>query len=483
MADDSNPHSGSDSAPAANIAPSPKPDSPSSQGHKPVFLTGEIPVHIRKMAVPMGWGILAMVAASLVDAYFLGRLGTLHLAAITFTFPVVTLLSNLTLGLGTGVSSILARSLGGSEPNIVRQQSICAILLSLILVGFLSFVGYLTIDPLFKALGAGPESLQLIRDYMVIFYASMVFLVVPMTGNFILRAAGDARTAGFLMIGSAILSMILDPILIFGMFGLPRLEIQGAAYAAAIARGAAFVFMIYVLWFRKRLVTFVLPPFKQILEIWWDILRVGGPLAGSNMVAPVILAVITGLLASFGEPVVAGFGVAARIEALALIPLMAMSSGIGPIVGQNFGAGQIARVFEVIRSAGKFSVYYGVAAGLFFLAFHRFLPRLFDSNPEVIESAAWYLLMTSFGFTAIGVSMAIGASYNGMGDPKPSVAIILGRTAVVFLPLAFLGAYLLGPLGVYMGGAIANVVVGALAWRWVQGRRDLWIHRNSSDAA
>jgi putative MATE family efflux protein len=451
----------------------------SRPGHKagPVFLSGDIPRHLRRMSIPMGWGILAMIASALVDAYFLGRLGTVYLAAITFTFPVVSLLTSLTLGLGSGVSSILARSIGETDIAKVRQQALCAIALSVALVGIMSAIGYFTIDPLFTLLGAGPETLPLIRDFMVIYYLSMVFLVVSMTGNFIMRASGDARSAGAIMTTTAVLTIALDPILIFGLFGLPRLEMQGAALAGAIARMITFCATFYILVFRQKLVSLIFPPIASLLRIWREIFRIGGPLAAANMVGPVSMAVITALLASFGEATVAGFGVAARIEALALIPLFAVSSGMSPIVGQNYGAGQIERVFEAIKASGRFCLYYGIAAGLCLLAFHRILPGFFDSDPEVIQSAAWYLLMTPFGFTAIGISISIGAAYNGMGDPKPSVIMTIFRTFVLFLPFAFLGAHLIGPLGVYMAGAFANLAVGVGAWVWVMRRHRLWLHR------
>lgn len=451
-----------------------------SSRHGPIFLEGDIPTHIRRMAVPMGWGILAMTVVALVEAYFLGQLGTQYLAAVTYTFPVVALLSNMTIGLGSGVSSVLARSIGEAAPQRMREQALCALLLSTFLVGFLSVVGFFTIDPLFTALGASGASLDLVRSYMHVFYISMIFLVVPMTGNFILRSAGDARTAGWLMVASAIVTILLEPFLIFGWLGMPRLEIAGAAWAQAVGRAASFVVVLYILYARKRMVTFVLPPLQHVLSIWWSILRIGGPLAASNMVAPVVLGIITGLLANFGEEVVAGFGVAARIEALSLIPLFAMTSGLGPIVGQNYGAGNVVRVFGTIRASAKFSVFYGLGAGLLFLLLHNQLPRLFDSNPDVIRSAGLYLLMVPFGMTAMGVSMGIGASYNGMGNPKPSVTFTIGRMAVLFLPLAFLGSRLFGYLGIYMAGALANVIVGIGAWLWLQHRHRLWIHRQST---
>lgn len=449
-------------------------ETPKNVGVSAIFTQGSIPRHIQKMATPMAWGILAMVAASLVDAYFLGQLGTRYLAAITFTFPVIALLSNLTLGLGSGVASVLARAIGEGRPDYVQRLTMSAMILSLSLVAVLSAIGLFTITPLFSALGAGPETLPLVRDYMVIFYLSMVFTVVPMTGNFVLRATGDARTAGFIMISSAVLAMILDPILIFGLFGLPRLEMEGAALASAVARAASFCITFYILAVRKNLLVLRIPKGHELLQSWSAILKVGAPLAGANMVGPISMFVVTALLAKYGTEVIAGFGIAMRIEGLATIPLMAMASGLSPIVGQNYAAGMIDRVVLAIRSASKFALYYGLICALILASLHNVLPRVFDDNPEVIRSAGLYLLTVPFGFAAIGVAMSIGASYNGMGDPKPSVSFTMSRMVVIYLPLAFLGSHLLGPLGIFLAGTIANILVGTGGWIWVNRQRRAW---------
>jgi len=439
-----------------------------------VFTQGSIPRHIQKMATPMAWGILAMVASALVDAYFLAQLGTRYLAAITFTFPVITLLSNLTLGLGSGVSSILARTIGNGTSDDVHRLTISAMVLSVSLVVILSVIGFFTIDPLFRLLGAGPDTLPLVRDYMVIFYLTMVFTVVPMTGNFVLRAAGDARTAGFVMITGAVLAMILDPIFIFGLFGLPRMEMEGAALASAVARAATFCLTIYILTVRKRLLVLSLPGPKELVQSWAAILKIGAPLAGANMVAPVSIAIVTALLARYGNEIVAGFGIAARVEGLAMIPLMAMASGLGPIVGQNYGAALIDRVVTTIRTAAKFAIYYGLCCALVLGALHGVLPRIFDDNPDGVRTAGLYLLTVPIGFAAVGVAMSIGASYNGMGNPKPSVSFTMSRMVIVYLPLAFLGSYLFGPVGIFLAGAIANILVGTGGWIWVNRRRRSW---------
>ena len=438
-----------------------------------MFTEGPIPYLMRRMAVPMLMGLAAMIVASLADTYFLAKLGTTHLAAITFTFPVVMLLSNLTIGIGSGFSSLLARALGEGAGDKVQKLTMSAMLLSSLAVLFLSLIGYFTIDPLFTALGAGPEALVLIREYMSIWYLAIVFIVVPMTGNFALRASGNPGAASSVMIISAIVNIIIDPILIFGFLFIPEMGMKGAAIAGVISRGVSFAATFYILGVRNKLIARRLPPLDEILDAWRDILRIGGPLAMTNMIVPVSAAFITYLLAQFGEETVAGFGVAARIEALAAIPLMAVGSSISPIVGQNFGATRYGRVAETMKTGFMFFIFYGLFASVVLALGRNAIPAFFDPNPEVIKTASLYLVIVPIGYVAMGLSMVVGASYTGMGNPRPSVVMSLGRMVVVYIPLAYIGSKFFGPAGIFAAGTAANYIVGIAAFYFAlwQGRK------------
>ena len=181
------------------------------------------------LALPMIWGMFSIIAFNLTDAYFVGKLGTAPLAAISFTFPVVMTVGSITIGLGVGTCSVLSRAIGEGDHRKVQRLATDSLILSLLVVGFFILVGILTIDPLFEAMGADSETLPLIREYMSIWYFGMMFLVVPMVGNNALRASGDTINPSIIMTVSALINVILDPILIYGLGPFPRLEIKGAA--------------------------------------------------------------------------------------------------------------------------------------------------------------------------------------------------------------------------------------------------------------
>ena len=309
---------------------------------------GSVRRHLIDLTVPMIWSVLAFIAVNLADTYFVGHIGFHQLAAISFTFPVAMVLMNVAVGLGAGASAVIARAIGAADARRARRLTTDILVLSAVLAGALSVVAMLTIDPVFRLLGAEDHLLPLIRSYMTISYVGTVFLVVSLVGFSALRAAGDSRTPSLLWVGATILNVILDPLLIFGYAGFPRLGMDGAAVAALITRVFACAIIIALLHFKNSMLSFSLPGVATILSSWKGILHVGLPATAANMIIPVSAGVITALIAGFGPQAVAGFGVATRLEALALVPFFATSSIINPFVGQNAGAGKAERIREAM---------------------------------------------------------------------------------------------------------------------------------------
>jgi len=197
---------------------------------------GPVSGALLRLAVPMTVGILAVFGFNLADTLFVSRLGTDQLAAISFTFPVVMVLMGVSFALSTGTASVVSRAIGSGNEVLVKRLASDSLSLSFLTVLVVAIAGMLTIDPLFTALGAGPDLLPLIRDYMLIWYPGVAVLVIPIVANASIQAGGDTRFPAAMMVVDMLMNVILDPILIFGWFGLPRLELQGAAIATVISR-------------------------------------------------------------------------------------------------------------------------------------------------------------------------------------------------------------------------------------------------------
>lgn len=426
--------------------------------------TGPVWRHLVNLGVPMAWGIFAVIAFNVVDTYFVGQLGTEPLAALAFTFPVAMTVTSLAIGLGIGTASVLARAIGSADESEVRRLTTDSLLLSTLLVTALAIIGILTIDPLFALIGAGPDTLPLLREYMVVWYIGMPMLVVPMIGNFAMRAWGDALFPSLLMTISAIINGVLDPFLIFGWWVFPELGIQGAAYASLVARTITLIAAIAILHGRMRMIDWHLPRPGHLWASARQIGHIAGPAAATNVINPLANGLVTAFVAGYGSAAVAGFGVATRIEALALIPMLALTAGLGPIVGQNWGADERERVHLALRQSAGFCLFWGAGIALVMALLARPLAGLFDEHAETIDAAVLYLHIVPASFAAYGVLICVNSAMNAAGKPLVATALMVSRTFLLYVPLAWLGAQYIGLWAIFAAGLVASLITGGLAW-------------------
>ncbi len=429
---------------------------------------GPVGRHLVDMTGPVLLGIMTMMGQALIDAWFLGRVGDRALAAHAFSFPILMIVTSVAIGLGAGTSSVVARAIGSGDHRRARRLATDSLLLSFLITAAVSAIGVMTIGPLFRLLGAPEDMIPLIRGFMIILYSGVPFVVVGMVGMASMRATGDTRLPSKIMVLGAVLNVILDPIFIFGAGPVPALGLNGAAVAALLARGAIFAGTLYLLRYRLNMVSFNKPDPAELSTSWKDILHVGIPAAGTNVIVPVGAAVITAMIARYGPDAVAGFGVASRIESMMLVIFYAMSAIIGPFVGQNYSAGKEDRIQQALRLCTGFCIVSGLAIAVLLALLANALPSLFSDSADVIRVASSYLWIAPIGYGAYGVVMVMNASFNGLGQPMPGVAVSVGRMLVLYVPLAFLGMYLFDERGIFAAYAAANILSGAIAFAWAK---------------
>nr|WP_165661151.1 MATE family efflux transporter [Oceanimonas sp. MB9] len=421
------------------------------------------------MTGPMALGIVAIQAFNLVDTFFIGLLGTAPLAAVTFTFPVTFVVLSLAMGLSAGLSACLGQALGAGHRDQAARFTSNSLLLSLVLVLMLVALGLASLDPLFTLLGAETELMPLIHDYMVIWYAASPMLVLPMVCNAAIRATGDTRTPGLVMVVAGLVNGVLDPLLIFGLGPFPELGIRGAAIATACSWLMAMMVALYLLQHRERLLCWQWPHPGRLLAHWYQLLQVAIPASFTSVLYPVATALLMLLLADFGTETVAAFGAASRIEAVVLIVMMALSSALAPFVSQNTGAGLHQRSRHGLLLAMRFALIFqlGVFALLWWLA--PWLARQFTDNAEVAALLQQYLRLVPIGYGLQGCFMLLSAALNGLRVSVISLLLNGARLFGLLLPLAWLGAGLAGAEGIFAGILLANLLTGLIAclfaWR------------------
>jgi len=411
-------------------------------------------------------GISATMGFILADTFFIGKLGPAELATMGFVSPVAMIIVSASIGLSAGTSSVMARASGrGTDQALVRLATnslIIAVIISLIF----TVVGLLTIDPLFTLMGADKTTLPMIRQYMQVWYWSPLFIIVPMVAMGV--TLGDTTLQGRLMLIAALVNVILDPIMIFGFCGFPRLEMAGAALATLIARAGTFVAVLYYLAYRFQVLEFSAEVMRSFRDSFRKITHVGIPAMATNMIIPLSGGVIITIIALFGNDAVAGTNVAMRIESVTIIVFYALSAVIGPFAGQNIGAGNPERIEKALQQCALFALIWSAVLALAIGGTAAFITAWFSDDKIIQGFANSYLYIMPLSYGAYGFVMIANATFNGMGKPIPGVVISTLRVAVFQFPLVVIAAFLLSDIKyVYIASSLSNILAGGVAYIWV----------------
>ena len=426
------------------------------------FTEGPVARHLIRLGSFMAMGSLSMNLSMFAEAIYLGIIGTQALAAMGVAFPVTITLFAFAGGIGTGASSVTARTIGAGDREgaalLITHSQFLALGTGIVL----GALGVAYAYDIVSLIGATGDLRDLTTEYLTVYLLGFPAFMLSIVGSTLLRATGNAKSPGIIMTAGSILQIALGPPLIFGWFGMPGLGIAGAAWAYVISRTLGMGLYI-VLLLRARMVRW---SFVGMLDSWRRIMHVGGPAVASGLVMPAGMLIITRMLIGHGEAVVAGYNVASRVETLAHMILWSVSSSVEPFVGQNWGARFYDRVKQALSMTHRFSIAWGVVTFVLMVLVGKSIVAVIDDNPTVIEVSVWffYIIPLSIGF--MGMTQIASSCFNALGKPTPSLVISLLRALVIIVPLAIVGNYLFGYVGIFIATAVTNVLVGLLAWQW-----------------
>ena len=433
------------------------------------LVEGSIAGHLVGQTLPMIVGIAAIMSIGIIDAYYIGQLGSAELAAVSFIFPVTQALSSLGVGVMAGIASVVSRALGRGEADHAEGLANLGFVLAAATGLVLAALLYWLRGPLFELMRADGELLPLIDAYMAPYALGFVLLPAMMGVNGALRAQGAARRSMAILLTMAVVNWVLDPILITGAFGFEGFGIAGAAYATlaswAISGAVGF-------WMLATTDIAFAP--SAIKRCKWKrdtgaLARVSGPAAFSNSINPIGLSILTAFLAGAGQDAVAGFGAGGRVQSFATVPMLGLSSSIGAIVGQNWGAEQYDRARLALKQSSAFIVLYGLAVAALIVVFRDAIAGLFTQDPAVARELARYLLISAWGYAGFGVFIVTNGALNAIDRAGLALAQSLARVLVIMVPFAWLLEASLGSDAVYGSELAANALGGAaaafIAWR------------------
>lgn len=426
------------------------------------LLEGDIGPHLRRLSIPLAFGMLSITLFNLADTYFISRLGTLELAALGFTMPVGMFFLGITYGMSVGTASVISRVYGEGNFEKVRQMSTDALVMAALVSSLAALAGLATIELIFPLLGAKAASMPLIRQYMFVWYLGLPFFGTMIVGNSCMRALGNTGYASMIMTLMSVLSLVLDPLLIFGWGPLPALGLTGSAATVSVSYVLTCAYSLYTLGVRKQALSPVLWH-EGSRAAWRRFMHVALPSVFSNQIAPISAAIITWMAASYGREAVAALGVASRIEGVCVLVFYSIAAGVSIFAGQNYGAGNYGRIAEACRIGMRNTVLVGLGiAALIWPNAHE-IPELFDKNEVVAGYAAQYLHWVPVSFGAMGALVVVNAALNAMGKPIAATALILLRMFIVYIPLAWVLQLHYGFLGIVIALMLTNMAAGLSA--------------------
>lgn len=432
---------------------------------------GPVSGHILRMLVPFWLAILALMSAGVVDTIYLGRLSTDALAAVGFCFPIVFLGNSVNIGLGAGAMSAISRDLGRKNYEAAHRHGASAILMAVLIVMVVSILGMVFAPLIIGLMGASPDVKPLALGYLKYALPALVFMGIGMMCNNALRATGEAVLPSMIMISGAVLNIIIDPLLIFGIGPFPRMEVEGAALGTLISSLFTAGFGLYIVVFHRKVAAFKGLTRKAILKAWGIIGRVGVPAMGTNVVVPFAGFIATTIIArTMGDLEVAAFTVAGRTEMLGIALLYALSACIGANTGQNGGAGHTVRVKEAFAFSYKVCFAWGIFIAAISFIFANQIPAIYSKDADVIALAAPYFRIVPITLIGYGIVFVSAAGLNGLGRPKYGLIYTTIRSLVFYIAFIWIGAERAGMEGVYVGIALANILSGIIAYFYTTKR-------------
>lgn len=434
-------------------------------------MSGPIGRVLYKLTLPMVIGIIAVFFFNLVDTFFIALLGTQSLAAVSFTMPIAMIVMNLAIGLGIASSALIARATGARNHLLAQQYVAASLLLTLVLAIVMLIFGLLFNDDVFILLGAGEELLPLIWQYMQFWWPGVVVMMLMIVINSNMRAVGNTKLPSMMMLGSAVLNAILDPILIFGIGPIEGMGVAGAALASTLCWLAVVLVMIYSL-AKIDLLHWGELTFKALLNIWQRLMSLGIPAIITNVLVPVASGFLLVMIAPMGEQTVAAFGVGARIEPFAIVAILALTSTIPVFVGQNFAAGQHDRIWQALSIAVRFILLWQIVVWLILWAVSPFLATIFSQDQVVIDQIVNYLMIMPVGYAGMGIVLCANSALNALQKTSISMLLNLVRLSIFYVPLAWLGGHFYGFEGLLFGASLGNLIAGFLVWGMIKNAQE-----------
>ena len=419
------------------------------------FTRGSILRHTLVMTATGTVGTLSIFAVDLLSLVYVSRLGRIELkAAVGFATQVLVYPIAVNIGLAIAITAAVSRALGAKHVPRARHIAASGLAASAVVSAVVALLAFAGSEPLLALFGAKGETSDIAHRYLAITLPGNVPFALGMALSGILRAVGDARRAMFVTLGGGVVVAMLDPLLIFG-FGL---GIDGAAIATLVSRFVFLAIGLYGVWGVHGLIE---APRMKALGLDLRILAtVALPAILTNLATPFANGFALHVYAGYGNAAVAASAVIDRTVYVAFAAIFALTGAVGPILGQNLGAGRFDRVRETLTRCFLVTTLYALAVWLVLAWAWPEIAALFQLSADAADYVAFFCTAGVSAWLFISLLFVANAAFNNLGFSVLSMAFNWGRATLGTLPFVSLGAWLGGVKGGQLGVAIGAAIFG-----------------------
>lgn len=410
------------------------------------------------MTMTSSFGLVAVFAVDFANLFYISMLGQQELAAaIGFAGTLMFFNISICIGISIAASALVSRALGADDRQKARRIAGTATAFMFATSALLVILQLPFLGALLSLMGADGSTLTIARDFLYIVVPTLPLMGLAMALSAVLRAVGDARRAMYVTLAGGIASAIVDPVLIFGL----DMGVTGAAVASGISR---FVMMCAGFYGAVRIHNIIaIPTFADIKDNISGLSYIAGPAVATNIATPIGNAYVTASLSQFGDDAVAGWAIVGRVLPVAFAAIFALSGAVGPIIGQNLGAGNLQRVKLTITNSLLFLSFYTVAVWLLLFLFSDLLAGLFQAEGEARNVIVFFCTLVAGSFIFNGSLFVANACFNNLGYPLYSTVFNWGKATIGTIPFVYFGARWGGAEGAIAGQGLGAVVFGLLA--------------------
>ncbi len=399
-----------------------------------MILNGKMSKVILTLALPIMFNNLFQSLYNLTDTYWISRLGSVEVAAMTFVWPVIFLMISVGMGISVAGTAIISQYIGSNRNKEARIVASQLFSFTVVISVFLTLLGFFAAPTILRLMRSTGELFEYSLDYLQIMYFDIPFLFIYFVFEAIKRSQGDTLTPMILSIFSVLLNMVLDPLFIFTF----QWGIRGAAFATVLSKSVFSVYVIYTLFFGKSGIRLSRKYLRFKKDVLMQIIKVGLPATTGQSAAAFGFIILNVFVVAYGSSTLAAFGIGNRINSLAMMPVMGIGSALAAVIGQNLGAEQIQRAKTAFRTSLILSILFMSFGGLVLILYAQRIIALFTNDPEVLAQGTYYLQLICISIPFMAIFQVLVGTFQGSGHTIYAMFMDMGRLWGLRIPMILL---------------------------------------------